>query len=500
LPGFKGINFQSLLALEAETGLCNKTGRASAPSDWIDTVVSRINAFNSDPQHAVSPITLGEAWVMLKDRLIQDPTFNTVAPSGFSWSEYDALNAFLNAVLPISSGTTTATSATASFLGTKTLGDMLREGCGILVKSPQFVLTNITPKTYSVYVPAPLRLNVCLGTEPCGYAQLCGHYRETLGTMGRSLGCLGRGVYDNPSFPFDPNANAAGRLVAAPSSGQTWAMLTRQTSDPPAVRLPAPSPAAATREPEFDLIARVRPRERLKGLNRVAQRFATLCPGGLCGFLARPAPNIARCLENPANNVCRVLFPPCDPRSEGGAGSCGSAPADFGASGVLAAWAEGAEVKSAANARLLRSGEQVWQLVRAGIKLQAGDLIDLPFTASLRLTAGNVTFGDQAMEEARVSGLRGHLLAVTGPSAEKLLAVPMRRGALSPADLIKGEQAGAYRSRVMTQADLRRAAPLSTVHVQAPAPSRKEMMERNAQFDELHRGFPWGGRPRERPR
>ena len=74
-PGFRGINFQSLLALESQVGLCNKSGRALAADDWIDKLVDGIVAYNT--ANPAAPITMGEAWSMLKDRLIQDPSINT---------------------------------------------------------------------------------------------------------------------------------------------------------------------------------------------------------------------------------------------------------------------------------------------------------------------------------------------------------------------------------------------------------------------------------------
>ena len=88
-----GVNFQSLLALESGVGsggICDKTGRTDNPADddWIDAAVAAITAFNGANPDA--PITIGESWSMLKDRLVQDTTIERTLPSGLS-SVPDAL-------------------------------------------------------------------------------------------------------------------------------------------------------------------------------------------------------------------------------------------------------------------------------------------------------------------------------------------------------------------------------------------------------------------------
>jgi hypothetical protein len=508
--GFRGINFQSLLALEAEAGACVKTNHITVCNgpgcpDWIDALTNGITVFNAAAAtNLVQPITLGEAWMMVKDRLIQDPSINSVLPSGLSGTpgartEEQAVTLLFRKKLGNNSATLNM-SATAFPVGN--LDAALRDGCGAVVKSPQFVLTNVTPSTYSDNnLPGPPRLNACVPGEPCGYAAVCDHWRLVLGTMGYAIGCLGRSVYRVPTVDFEPiDYNVSGRMASSLfAPGPDWSVLTRQTSTP---LVPLPLPGPQTRrdpppeqlragEPAFDLMKNVRIRSRapLKGLDRVRQRLMTLCPGGFCGFVTRPASAIAQCLDDPRNNSCPVLFPPCDPRVQDGPTSCGRLPVDFGDSGVLALWAEGADVQDATGVRVLRNGEVQWQALARGAKLQGGDFVYLPLRAALRLQIDGVAFGDTRMEEAQVGDLSGHLVAVTGPSAGKLLERSLKRGGLSAAELIDGVRAGAYDTRAMTRSDWSRALGYTARGRHLPRPDEKEIREMNSHFDALHRGF-----------
>jgi hypothetical protein len=505
-PGFKGFNFQSLLALESEVGLCNKGSRAAGTTDWIDNLVTEIGVFNAKPVNAGAPITLGEAWMMLKDRLIQDPTIHTALPLGLPSSAKTEQQALAN-LFGVSLNTTASTTLVP------TLVDKLRAGCGVIVKSPQFVLTNITPRSYSDNnMPGPMRLDVCLAGEPCGYAPICGYWTQKLFAMGQNVVCQvqDRSVRKGSGIPvIDPDWHAFTVAGSDPSSPrQVWAVLTRQTEPSAQINLsaaksgaapkqvaasatPTPPPAPSSPSPQFDLIKSVRESPRpLRGLSRVNQRFATLCPGSLCGFVERPASVIARCLEAPNDKSCRALYPLCDPRITSGPYSCGTLPADLRASGVLVAWAEGAEVTDTANALLLSIGDKSWQPLRAGAKLAAGDLIRLPFTASLRLQAGNVAFGDTSMAEEKVAGLSGHLLAITGPSAEKLLEQRPAPGTLSPAELIRGVQSGAYESRAMTANELKQATAMNARREIGPRLAPAQIKSMNSNFEALHHGVP----------
>jgi hypothetical protein len=399
-PGFSGFYFQSLLALEAEVATCDKTNRlpAGVTDDWIDALVSAIGTFNAANPGA--PITLGEAWKVVKDRLIQDPTISTVLPASLAnvagaKTEQQALVDFFRKVYGDPTLTLNSTAAAGSPADIAKLQSAMRRSCGVLVKDPFFLLANITPKYSDNNIPDATRLSICLPNEPCSYAAVCSRWTPTLFGMGYNIACLDHSVVELPmvSYPNDPTG-AIGRVAAgAPPSGQDWAVLTRRSTESPArLRLsPAapPAPAATPLPPpaEYDLLqtVQIRSRTALRGLARVAQRMSTMCPGGICGGVARAAPNIAHCLENAADNNCLALSPVCDPRTQNGENSCGALPADLTASHVLVLWAEGADVEDAANARLLRAGDLRWQPLQARTKLAAGDKIYVPLTGSIVL-------------------------------------------------------------------------------------------------------------------
>jgi hypothetical protein len=500
-PGFRGINFQSLLALESQVGLCDKTSRAIGADDWIDKLVDGIVAYNTANPGA--PMTMGEAWSMLKDRLIQDPSINTVLPTGLTSisgakTEQQAVVAFFNTGLNVPGGialNTPTDTVTAAQLRAK-----MREGCGIVVKSPQFLLTNVTPRSYSDNnMPGPPRLNVCMPGESCGYAQACSHWRQTLQGMGHQIACVDRSVRKSfwIVFPFDLELSAARIPIG---SLQKWSILSRRTGTESGAPVALSSTRAkprpqvpATDRSDFDLIKYVTvagTREAAKGLDRVHQRLATLCPGGMCGFFERAASEIDHCLKSPKESACLALQARCDPRSQNGPISCGRLPADLSDSGVLALWADGAKVESVAGVQILRQGAEQWQPLQAGAKLQVGDLVYLPLKGSVQLRADDVSFGDRQMDASEVSGVRGHLLAITGASAEKLLSQPPKRGAMSPEQLRAGVQAGAFNSRAMTRENLDRALGYAVRPQHMRTPTLKEIMELNRDFKTLHQGMP----------
>ena len=493
--GFRGINFQSLLALETETGLCNKSGRAVGGDDWVDSLVDGILAHNTANPGA--PITMGEAWSMLKDRLIQDPSINITLPSGLAAmpgakTEQQAVVAFLNTGLSVPGGMSLDTSTGA--VTAVQLSAKLRQGCGIVVKSPQFLLTNVTPRTYSDNnMPGPPRLNVCMPGESCGYAQACGYWRQTLLNMGQRIACMDRSVRRSFRIRFLDDLD----LVATidPHIRATWFVLARRTGSESTVPIDL---VGTKRMPskgklDFDLIKNLRidePEKAGKGLDRVQQRLTTLCPGGLCGFFKRAASDIDRCLKSPKESACEAAQALCDPRSSAAPNSCGSLPADLGESGVLALWAEGAEVRSVSGAQILRPDSGRWLPLDAGGKLKTGDLVYLPLKGSLRLQADNLVFGDEEMEESEVSGVRGHMLAITGASAEKMLGRALKRGTMSPDVLRSGVESGAFDSRAMTKENLKRALDYAVLPQHVRTPTLKEIIELNRDFDALNRGMP----------
>ena len=477
--GFGGVNFQSLLALESQAGLCNKTGRSVAANDWIDQAMTDINAFNT--ANPTAPITLGEAWLILKDRMIQDPTIERALPSGLAAvagakTEEQALIAFLNQGMAIPGGATLNTATSA--LTPAQLGGKLREGCGILVKTPEFLLASMTPRGYSDNnMPDPPRLTSCMPGEPCGFANACGHWRGRLSTMGYTIACEDRSV------------RKALRFVRWPWHDVVVAI----------------DPGPFTRFIPFDLPdpGPLRPEERL---DIVRDRVDALCPAGLCGFVPRPRAAVEACLAKPGVEACRLLAPTCDPRSPEGENFCGRPPADVNDTGVLALWGEGAMVVRAKGVRILR-GSGGWRALDAKTRLQVGDLLQVPLNAELELQVGQVRFGSGGLRYDNVDDIRGHVIAVTGRSPDKVLAMSTKRNAISPAQMRKEVEAGRYETRAPTRVDWNRILRYGPKAEHAPTPTREQIDAINKDFPSLHfgpdRGMTSDGRdiaPPEQPK
>lgn len=501
VPGFTGVNFQSLLALESQTGLCNKSGRSVDANDWVDKLVEDVSVFNTANPDA--PITLGEVWAMLKDRVIQDPTIERALPSGLASivgakTEEAAVIALLNQGLGTAGGVDLNTPSNA--LNATQLRGKLREGCGVLVKTPEFLLTNVSPRGYSDNnMPDPPRLSVCMAGEPCGYPAACNAWRGVLSSMGHTIACEDRSVRKalpwfrppwlkdaiikldpgpfievQPFEPMDPGPRQPVGVLT-PSVGAS-------TAGERASRPQAPTHAHTRTE---TVKAEVKP----TALDHVRYRVEALCPEGLCGFL--PRPTVQSCIKQPTAAACQTLLPPCDPRNADSVNYCGRLPADIHDPGVLVLWGEGAEVTDAKGARLLRVGNDArmrWSPLKPRTKLQAGDLVYVPLNASLQLAHGRLRFGVPASRLRAVEGIDGHMLAITGRSAGRLLNLRTKKGAMTPAELRKGVEAGKYETRVPTRTEFARAVKYGAKPESrfTPSPAEVEVINRN--FDALHFG------------
>jgi len=605
-PGFEGINFQSLLALEDEIALCSPSGHAAGAEDFIDLLAAGVVAFNAaNPQ---APLTLGETWAVLKDRMIQDPTIERGRPSGIAEddtpnTEEAALVAFLNAELaptePVTLHSSTAGVSEAE------LETVLRRGCAVIMKSPQFLLTHLTPRGYDDnQMPDPPRLAVCMPGEACGYGAICNRWRSRLSGMGHTIACEDRTVREGVWFIFPgyigtlelSKAIEVGPLVPVGSLSARSTIekvdLERLTMEHRAVTLPGrgdprpidPSPLDPTIGPDVrpldDSMLIIRPRiagggegiviaedldstllrrEELRDalvvengalmldlnrlakaidpkrrrpdgvetvvtkplrherpvdlssrtrfdalrsvavvrdgaeytpMDRVRQRVETLCLPGLCGFERRSARHVNRCLADPRGGACATMQPTCDPRTLGGETSCAPRPTDYTDTGMLVIWAEGAEVKLAEGARILRGTDaRKWAPLRGRERLRVGDLIHLPIKGRIEIERDGVLFGDSHAEIAAKTPVSGHVIAVVGEESADALLVARRDGALSPAAVELGVESERFQSAPLVAGQLRRsigygAKPLSRLDL-----TLKEIAEINADFDRLHEGM-----------
>lgn len=430
IPGFSGVNFQSLLALESETGLCNKSGRALSATDWIDKLVTEVQSFNS--ANPSSPLTVGEVWSILKDRLIQDTTIEDVLPSALddvtdAKTEQQALVEFINQGL----GTNLTINSSATELNASQLEGKLREGCGIIVKTPDFLLSNITPRGYSDNnMPDPPRINICMEGESCGYAASCSQWRSTLNSMGKYTACEDRSVRESVRFLF-----------------------------------PIPNDFV------FEFINR---------------RVVELCPRAYCGVIEQA---INPCLLNPddCDPVPPVPMDPDDPEDR----IKGRYPADLHNPGVLSLYANGARVESAQSVLYRPVGQRQWQRLKSGTRLSTGDNLYVPITASIKIDLGKQSIDVAALKQQEIEGVRAHLVSITGGSAVQVLDKYFTKpGALTVSQLSRGLASERFESRAVTEEDWERIIAYGAKPESKYTPSVEEIEEMNKNFNELH--FPQG--------
>ena len=167
LTGSSVWQLDSLVMWESQIGQC--TSPDGAP-DFIDELVGDALAAVAIP--TVKSITLG-----LKDRLLQEPFFHAGLHGLNGESEETLLKDAFNAVLGAGAWNKAAKPAKAALLE-----DALRDYCGVLLLSPDYLLRNIptvttTPPTAGVFT-------TCLPDEPCTQSELEAHYDCFLGRAG----------------------------------------------------------------------------------------------------------------------------------------------------------------------------------------------------------------------------------------------------------------------------------------------------------------------------
>jgi len=152
-PGFQTVDFQGLLAWENVHGTCTKPNGVAM--DWVDRLVTAINAFN--PNGPGGPLSVGDVATVMRDWLLGYGAIGAVAPVGLNGSEADAIKALF--------GVASLSDPVLSVVG---LEGKLRQLCGSELESPQFQLAGIVETGLG---PKP-RLRVC-NTGDCTYQQMC---------------------------------------------------------------------------------------------------------------------------------------------------------------------------------------------------------------------------------------------------------------------------------------------------------------------------------------
>lgn len=437
-PGFSGVSFQSLLALENEIGLCVKSGKSIASDDWIDNVIQSVQDYNA--ANPTTPLTVTDVWKTLKDRLVQDPTVETTLPSELignpnAKTEAQALVDLFNSQSSVA--VTSATSATD--IPANELEGALRAACGTLVKTPTFLLTNLTPRGYSDnFLPDPPALPVCSADEPCGYDAICDAWAGDLYRMGNYTRCLDRSVRKyTPFFIQVPPI-----LVA-----------------------------------ELDRIDRI-------------------CPPEICGFVTTPV--VSPCLRNP--KFCEKL-PSLPPPVERFVKFKGEPRTDRDTAGVYAlAVTKKAQVTKTEGVMYRAFGQKSWRKLRGDTRLGAGDLLYLPPDGTLFIKDSGIgEFGAEPLKYDTKSKQPFNaklepnpmLLAVTNDDAPAIVEKYFQeKGELGIREFARLEEKGAFETRAVNEKDWHRIYKYVDKPENILRTTIKERLIRNEKnFEEQHVGI-----------
>ncbi len=152
-PGFNGVSFQSLIRWEAQLGRCDKP---TGDTDWIDRVVDAVGS-------APGAYTRRDLAITLRDWLLGNGELSSEVPVDQTASEAALLNVLF--------GGTSSNNVLDASIGPGNIGGLaqqLRDYCGVLVETPQFMLAGIADRELG---PKP-NLRVC-NEEPCAYRSIC---------------------------------------------------------------------------------------------------------------------------------------------------------------------------------------------------------------------------------------------------------------------------------------------------------------------------------------
>jgi hypothetical protein len=174
-PGFREIGFQGLLNWEGVHGRCSKPATQTA-DDWIDRLVAEIPNFNNN--NPTDRARLRDVVLALKDRLLADASLQTTTPTGVTQTE----TALFESLFGI---TITSEPNLADAAATTQFKQRVRDTCGVLLETPQFMLAGIAP----TQLGERPRLQACLPDEPCGYQAVCATYVAAFDQMGYLLTC-----------------------------------------------------------------------------------------------------------------------------------------------------------------------------------------------------------------------------------------------------------------------------------------------------------------------
>lgn len=189
-PGFREIGFQGLLTWEQVHGRCQKPTNHTG-DDWIDRLVAAIPTFNAaNPSNRAQ---LRDVVLALKDRVLADASLQTTSPTDLSFNESAALAAMFGIAI-------TAEPDLSSSAATDAFEQKVRDSCGILLETPQYMLAGVAP----TQLGERPRIQVCQPGEPCGYRAVCDSYVGPMDRLGYVLTCR------DDSLSVDPKPTSPG--------------------------------------------------------------------------------------------------------------------------------------------------------------------------------------------------------------------------------------------------------------------------------------------------
>ena len=164
--GTQGVDFQRLLSWESQLGACEKP--AGVATDYIDSLMTTVVA-----THNSQPVNTLDIATAMKNRLLGRggiDSNSTPDLEGVSLpSEREAIGNLFGVADP-SDPISIATSQERTNLQTK-----IREYCGVLVKSPRFLMTGVEPSDDGATSALGLSTLTC-PSGACGHADFCHRY------------------------------------------------------------------------------------------------------------------------------------------------------------------------------------------------------------------------------------------------------------------------------------------------------------------------------------
>ncbi len=159
-PGFRGIQFEMMVTWEATHGQCSSENK-DVTTDWIDRLMTEAASAS-----ASRALTNRDMAISVRDWLLSNGEMRDRVAVGETRSEAELVNVMFGGddIAPVLDDNVDFTDAAA----VDQVEAVLRQYCGVLLQSPQFLLAGIADEMLG---PDPA-LRVC-NDGPCTYQEIC---------------------------------------------------------------------------------------------------------------------------------------------------------------------------------------------------------------------------------------------------------------------------------------------------------------------------------------